>query len=164
MKPPTHAPCYLFLFPGLAEVAQEHGYALAIHGSISSDLDFVASPWVDDAVPAKELALAFFKYAELFTGVPFDPTHRLATPELKPHGRKAWTIPLDSGASIDLSVMPMRFDLMLENTLLKQALSIVREYPDFDHGGPMVDMMDEVLQGKYSNLIKYVNDMRNLHE
>lgn len=32
--------------------------------------------------------------------------------------------------------------------VLEEALRIVRQHPDFDDGGPMADMMDNVLEGK----------------
>lgn len=36
------------------------------------------------------------------------------------------------------------------------ALAIVRQYPDFDAGGPLADMMDEVLAGKPARLLASV--------
>lgn len=98
---------YLMLAPHLTEVAQKHGYALAIHGSLQHDFDVVAFPWVEDAAAPEDLVRAFceaFAVAvvgherrALLEGVP--------PPELKPHGRMAWIIVLSLG-SMDLSVMP----------------------------------------------------------
>lgn len=115
------------LYPGLAEIARAHGYCLAIHGSVVTDLDLVAIPWTDKAVPAEELKAALLKHVgalgyaemiqrqvsdarlaasivraeELRTGLKHD-----GSPELKPHGRLAWNLYLDAGIKIDLSVMP----------------------------------------------------------
>ena len=36
---------------------------------------------------------------------------------------------------------------------LRAALSIVREYPDFDKGGPLPEMMDQVLRGEPSPML-----------
>lgn len=36
------------------------------------------------------------------------------------------------------------------------ALAIVRQYPDFDAGGPLAEMMDEVLAGKPARLLASV--------
>jgi hypothetical protein len=40
---------YAAIYPRLREVAREHGYALALHGSLTKDLDLLAVPWVVDA-------------------------------------------------------------------------------------------------------------------
>ena len=104
MKPPTLAAVYLGLYPVLVEVAREHGYALAAHGTISRDLDLVAIPWIDAACQPNELVGALGDRIK-FTTHPFDGARG---PVTKPHGRLGWTIGLDNGAFIDLSVMPMR--------------------------------------------------------
>lgn len=52
MKEPSIAPAYTFLYPILCEAARACGYALAIHGTMQRDLDLVAVPWVDEALPA----------------------------------------------------------------------------------------------------------------
>lgn len=56
-KAPTGASpvFYLTVLPGLVQVAREHGYALAVHGSLARDLDLIACPWTDDAAPAEYL-------------------------------------------------------------------------------------------------------------
>lgn len=100
MKPPSLAPAYAFIVPQLVEVARGMGYALALHGSMTRDLDLVACPWTEDAVPAEDLAAA------IDAGVRWTTTGIMTGPEAKPHGRQAWCIPLMAGAYIDLSVMP----------------------------------------------------------
>jgi hypothetical protein len=37
---------------------------------------------------------------------------------------------------------------------LRAALEVVREYPDFDDGGPLPDMMDQVLRGEPSPMLE----------
>ncbi len=51
--------------------------------------------------------------------------------------------------------------LQKENTVLKWAIAIVRQHPDFDDGGPLAEMMDEVLAGKYPELL---NTMSKWHQ
>ena len=102
MKTPTLAPTYACIYPGLAEIAQKHGYALAIHGSLQSDLDLVAIPWTDKAVDAETLINALMVVAAAY--LPKGRPDR--DPEQKPHGRLAWSLHLEAGAYIDLSVMP----------------------------------------------------------
>lgn len=97
--PPLAAAYWLIL----TEVANQHGYALAIHGSMSRDIDLVAVPWTDEATDAETLVAAFGEavgYGEGWSGTISD------SATSKPHGRRAWTLGIGHGAWIDLSVMP----------------------------------------------------------
>lgn len=93
---------YAALYPELREVARQHGYALALHGSLVRDLDLVAIPWTDEAGEPDALVRAIVERCGAL--VPGD------NPTPKPHGREAWTILFgDGGGYIDLSVMPRIF-------------------------------------------------------
>lgn len=53
---PNYAPVYVAaMYPGLCEIFQRHGYALAVHGSVARDLDLLAIPWVEH--PSKRLVV-----------------------------------------------------------------------------------------------------------
>jgi hypothetical protein len=39
---------------------------------------------------------------------------------------------------------------------LRAALELVREYPDFDEGGPLAEMMDQVLAGEPTPMLDFV--------
>jgi len=108
MKPPTFAPAYVGLFPILSEVAQEHGYALAVHGSVSRDFDLVAIPWVEGAQNAETLirAIAHRMSCTMNTAISVDRLFESPYCKEKVHGRKSWAIPLDCGSFLDISVMP----------------------------------------------------------
>lgn len=108
MEQITFAPAYVAFYPMLAEIAREHGYSLAVHGSVGkngwSDLDMVAVPWIAEASSEEDLIQAISRYAiritnEKLIGDGLKPDHR-------PHGRNAYKIPLGNGAAIDISVMP----------------------------------------------------------
>lgn len=91
---------YATLYPRLREVARQQGYALALHGSLVKDLDVIAVPWTEEAVPPDELIKAL---VECVGGMlePGGLTKRL-------HNRWAATIRLVGIAGyIDLSVMPL---------------------------------------------------------
>ena len=48
MKPANYAPIYMAgVYPRWAEIARQHGYALAVHGSCARDLDVVFIPWAE---------------------------------------------------------------------------------------------------------------------
>ena len=130
MKDPNIGPMFACLYPGLCDIARNNGYALAIHGSIVTDLDLVAIPWTEAAVPAVDLMLAIrghlgaLDYRSLLrrdcTWATDQNIEQMVAGEqarwkypagehdceLKPHGRKAWNLYLQAGVKIDLSVMP----------------------------------------------------------
>ena len=93
---------YAGLYPRLREVARQHGYALALHGTLAKDLDVLAAPWTEEAVDEGTLVKALVECAGGFIAPGSGREH-------KPHGRMAWAIHLGrAGGYIDLSVMPRR--------------------------------------------------------
>jgi len=124
MKDPTRAPVFACLYPGLCDIARAQGYALAIHGTVTADLDLVACPWTEFASSAEDLKDALLAhigacgYADMLRR-DFAENHvqqileneraagRVADDvERKPHGRLAWNLYLYEGTKVDLSVMP----------------------------------------------------------
>jgi len=91
----------------LREVAKEHGYAIAVHGSMARDLDLLACPWTDEAKDASTLAEAIRRKLELCTGEKW--YGHQSDPGIKPHGRLAYNfVPgCGGGMFVDLSVMPL---------------------------------------------------------
>ena len=123
MKEANRAPAYVVLYHSLCDVARKYGYALAIHGSVVTDLDLIAIPWVDETCSAEELKdflmnhIEACGYGDLLRREGFSEEtvkqimetkeHRhLDGVTIKPHGRKAWNIYLGGGAKVDLSIMP----------------------------------------------------------
>ncbi len=105
----TYAAC----LPDLRRIAREHGYALGLHGSGERDLDLIAVPWIEDAIPPENLVE---KLRAVIGGFIInvedadrgDYTRR--NPQPKPHGRLAWAIRFDDPEGrlyIDLSIMPL---------------------------------------------------------
>lgn len=93
-------PDYARIFTIARIVAWQYGYAIAMQGSFTRDLDLVMLPWTDracDPLPVVNLI------AEA------SGTNVLGEPGDKPHGRKAWTLMLPGFSErrwVDLSVMP----------------------------------------------------------
>lgn len=107
--PPNYAPVYCALYPELARIAREHGYALAIHGSGARDFDLVAVPWIAEAAePQAVIDAMCARYA--IRQLPRDVEHpedRPKDPTIREHGREVYTISVAWGhCSIDLSFMP----------------------------------------------------------
>lgn len=87
---------YACLYPKLAAVAREHGYALAMHGSLVADCDLIAVPWVENAASGDDLARALAVAA---------PGHLiLDTYAARPGGVRKHVIHLGGGPYIDLAV------------------------------------------------------------
>lgn len=103
MREPSRAPAYAAIYHGLAAIAREHGYALAIHGTLARDLDLIAVPWVTDADDAQTLVEALRKHCHACLSCGDDTGEGAA----KPHGRIAWNLYMLGGFQVDLSVMPL---------------------------------------------------------
>jgi len=86
---------YSDMFARATVIANENGYALAMHGSLVRDGDFLAMPWTDEAIDREVLI-------ELIVD---DLNGCIHSFEDKPHGRKAWTILFTSRADqLDISI------------------------------------------------------------
>lgn len=116
MPPPLPDPAlvrqyYEQLIGPLRATARECGYALAVHGSLARDIDLLAVPWTEDAVPARALVIAVHNCLKRTLDNPHylhHPCHHLRHEYQKPHGRRAWTFMLCfEGVYIDLSVVPL---------------------------------------------------------
>lgn len=99
MKDPNFAPVYACLYPGLAEIARAHGYAMAVHGSLARDFDLICIPWVENPSMPQEVVNAITtKYA----------INQAGDPEVREHGRLVYTIVMQFGECfLDLSFMPI---------------------------------------------------------
>lgn len=88
------------MYPIMRDTALEHGYALALHGSLGRDFDVVAVPWVDDAADADTLVDAIVEVLDAWIIT----SKRVV---MKPHGRRGYSIHLKHARTyVDLSVMP----------------------------------------------------------
>ena len=98
MKPATLGPIYVAMYPGLAEIARRHGYALAIHGSIARDFDLIAIPWVESPSDPDTVVRAMeAEYSIKQTG----------EPDITFHGRIRYTVIVSFGECfLDLQFMP----------------------------------------------------------
>ena len=99
---PSYAPLYCAIYPELSMLFQNHGYALAIHGSLSRDFDLIAIPWTEQPSPHEDV-LGAIKEVMAIETVDVEP-------EAKAHGRLVYTVPVSFGdCFIDLSFMPVDF-------------------------------------------------------
>jgi hypothetical protein len=95
---PNFAAPYMCLYPDLATIVRDHGYALAVHGSLARDMDLVCIPWVESPSEPEAVVSEIEKTFAI---------KRVGEPTMMLHGREAWTISLSFGECfIDLSFMP----------------------------------------------------------
>jgi len=106
MKDANYGPFYAAgLYVKLAKIFREHGYALAVHGSVGTDFDLIAVPWVEEAGDPGSIItelLAKFAFAKFPDAEKFTP---------KPHGRIAYALHLSFGdCRLDISFTPRTGD------------------------------------------------------
>jgi hypothetical protein len=92
---------YACYFGILKEIAQNHGYALAVHGSFSRDMDLIAVPWIEDVKPQLDMLREFCKaigIGRTSNELPYDSI------EERPHGRTSYTIGTGGGGYVDISI------------------------------------------------------------
>lgn len=108
LRQPARAACYTMLYPSLVRVAREHGYALALHGSMATDMDLIAVPWTDEATDAETLIEALRASVQGVIRYSQEEQAGDPVPRHRPHGRLCWPIFLDEHGSpyLDVSVMP----------------------------------------------------------
>lgn len=94
MKPANFAPIYTAIYPELAEISRNNGYALAIHGSVGSDFDLVCVPWADEISKPQKVVDDFLSVFALTV---------IGEPTQKKHGRLCYTLSFAGACYIDLS-------------------------------------------------------------
>ena len=92
---------YAVLWSDFRKAALELGWALALHGSMASDMDIMAMPWTEEAKPTEELVKAI---SDRIGRTVWSDTH--FKPHFdKPHGRIVYTFCISGDFYIDLSVI-----------------------------------------------------------
>lgn len=79
-------------------ICRAAGYAVAVHGSMQTDLDLVAFPWTNKATTPKYLV------KRLCEALDISPSENSPFP--KPHGRIVYTLNWMGAGYVDLSIMP----------------------------------------------------------
>lgn len=109
---PARAAAYVALYPMLLQIAKDHGYTLAVHGSLHRDFDLIAVPWIESASDAVTLMRAIrLKTRTVTQHENADRKwHKDCNPTEKPHGRVAYSLHVTNDGMyrgyLDISVMP----------------------------------------------------------
>lgn len=99
---PNFAPVYAAaLYPELARLFVDNGYALSVHGSLARDFDLIAFPWSYKLTSRRTMLKKIGKKFPMF--------RFLGRPEKKAYGRLAYTVSIGFGeCSLDLSFFSMK--------------------------------------------------------
>lgn len=92
---------YAGMAAAMTMTARRHGYALALHGSMSRDLDMIAVAWTEWAVTPRFLVDELVKRHGLLRA-----QGRKTTMTRKPHGRLSVALMCGGNLFVDLSIVP----------------------------------------------------------
>ena len=92
---------YACMWDDIRKCAMDNGWAVALHGSLVSDMDIMAMPWVDGAISFDKLVEEISK---LFSGNLSAEQFMVSYSE-KPFGRIVGTIPIFGDFYLDISSM-----------------------------------------------------------
>lgn len=96
---------YACMWDDIRQCAMDNGWAVALHGSLNSDMDIMAMPWVEETISFEELTK---EISELFVGN-FISENYVITYDEKPHNRIVATIPIFADFYLDISAIKIKF-------------------------------------------------------
>ena len=112
MKSREHIVCngkaafYASIYDDLRNSAMNCGWALGLHGSLSSDMDIMAMPWTEDAKPVKEMIQSL---SDCFTENPFKDMHTIPHYD-KPNNRVVYTMSIWKDFYLDINVIQLSYN------------------------------------------------------
>lgn len=92
---------YACMYEDIRQCAMDCGWAVSLHGSLASDMDIMAMPWVENAVSFKEM---IDRVSKLFKDNDMSSQYVITYNE-KPHNRVVATIPIWSDFYLDISTV-----------------------------------------------------------
>ena len=95
---------YASMYEDIRTCAMELGWSVALHGSLKSDMDIMAMPWVENAVKFETLVSAM---CGLFEGNELAGQYSVDY-KSKPNGRVVATIPIWEDFYLDISTIDAR--------------------------------------------------------
>ena len=96
---------YACMWDDFRQAAMDRGWALGLHGSLNSDMDIMAMPWVEGAQSADDMIAHLIDTC--FGGsVWSQPPHfKKSDPGDKPNDRIVYTIPIFADFYLDINVI-----------------------------------------------------------
>lgn len=98
---------YASIWPDIRDAALDCGWALALHGSLSNDMDIMAMPWTTEAIHPLEMIL---KLKKCFSDSKIDVTE---TP--MPNNRMVYTLSIWADFYLDINIIqPVQQSTLLD--------------------------------------------------
>ena len=94
---------YAVLYADFRRVAIDCGYALALHGSMASDMDLIAVAWTEEATDPDTLVS---RIENCIGRTVWKKYGFNKPPTIKPHGRLSYLINIMGDWYIDISIIP----------------------------------------------------------
>ena len=92
---------YACMWEDIRQCAMNCGWAVALHGSLASDMDIMAMPWVENSTSFKDMV---DKISKLFKDNDMSSQYVITYNE-KPHNRVVATIPIFADFYLDISTL-----------------------------------------------------------
>lgn len=92
---------YACMWDDFRQAAMDCGWALGLHGSLNSDMDIMAMPWIENAMTADEMISTCFGESVWAK----EPHFKKSQPGDKPNGRIVYTIPIFADFYLDINVI-----------------------------------------------------------
>lgn len=96
------AALYAALCEDIRNAAMDCGWAVALHGSLSRDMDIMAMPWVENCTDADTMIDTIIKRC---FGDNIISEYGKKVDMTKPHGRVCYLIPIYDDYYLDISIM-----------------------------------------------------------
>ncbi len=94
---------YATIWNDLRQAAMDCGWALGLHGSLASDMDIMAMPWIEGATTADYMVDSLIK---CFGFSDFWIKYQMQVDKTsKPNGRVVYTIPIYADFYLDINVI-----------------------------------------------------------
>tara|TARA_Y100001951_G_C11251455_1_gene246660 strand:+ start:271 stop:624 length:354 start_codon:yes stop_codon:yes gene_type:complete len=97
---------YAAMWDDLRQAALDKGWALALHGSLASDMDIMAMPWIESACHPLEMIIALRKCFD-------DPGSIQMTETDMVNNRRVYTLSIWTDFYLDINIIksgPFKFD------------------------------------------------------
>lgn len=97
---------YAAVWNDLRQAAMDCGWALGLHGSLNADMDIMAMPWVEDAVPADEMISRIMDCFDFSDD--WKTYYPLVDKTSKPNKRVVYTIPIHGDLYLDINIIDIK--------------------------------------------------------
>lgn len=105
---------YACMWEDFRNAAMDCGWALALHGSLNSDMDIMAMPWVEDAKPVEVMIQSLINlFGKENVWHEYNMNKKPFTE--KPHNRNTYTISIWADFHLDISVINVPKETTLNN-------------------------------------------------